>query len=129
MLPNPLIGPGVNAGLGFCKGDILPELNIQLVKAQYKATFDELRGHLEGWSVRFEDGIQGPGRVVTIGGDQYEFYSSCKPHDCGAKSLRVLTSIGGAAAWAMSLDSDRGTIRFYGKLDPAKQAVLLGNPY
>jgi hypothetical protein len=122
ILPGSVVGD-TNVGLGFCNGDSVPYFSQQLKNVDYKANFDQMRGQFTGWTRTYDGGVEGPGRIVTISNQQYEYYSICQPHNCTFNMLYVLTTVGGGAVWAMSQD-DQTRLRFYGVPDSAKQAFF-----
>jgi hypothetical protein len=96
----------------------LPVLFEQLEKPDYKAAYLTLftgAGATPGWMK--EGGTASPGRVVTVGGTEYELYSHCKPHDCGDNMMYVLFSRDRKHAWALAMES--GKPRTFGNPDAA----------
>jgi hypothetical protein len=101
----------------------LPVLFEQLEKPDYKATYLTLfagTASTPAWVK--EGGTASPGRVVTIGGAEYELYSHCKPHDCGDNMMYVLFSRDRKQAWALAMES--GKPRTFGNPDAAMTAFL-----
>jgi ankyrin repeat protein len=113
-------------------GDIpiqLPHLYEQLRKPAYKATFLALfmgETHIAPWLsgyIAALGGVEAPGRVVTVAGTQYEFYSACQPHNCYNNQMSVLFTRDAGQAWILSTEN-RSNYQFYGNPDEAKQTYL-----
>lgn len=86
----------------------LPVLFEQLEKPDYKAAYMQLfDGDAATPAWMKEGGTASPGRVVTIGGTEYELYSHCKPHDCGDNMMYVLFSRDRKHAWALVVESGK----------------------
>jgi ankyrin repeat protein len=68
-------------------------------------------------------GVESYGRMVTIEGTKYEYYSVCRPHDCYGNFLYVLFTPGGGTAWALTTEN-QGNFRFYGNPDQGLQAFM-----
>jgi len=103
----------------------LPPLFDQIEKPEYKAAYRALftdAAATPAWMR--EGGTASPGRVVTIGGADYEFYSHCKPHDCGDNMMYVLFSRDRQHAWALAVES--GKSRVFGNPDAGITAFLKG---
>jgi Inhibitor of vertebrate lysozyme (Ivy) len=103
----------------------LPPLFDQIEKPEYKAAYLALftdAAATPAWMR--EGGTASPGRVVTIGGAEYELYSHCKPHDCGDNMMYVLFSRDRQHAWALAVES--GKSRVFGNPDAGITAFLKG---
>jgi len=101
----------------------LPPLFDQIEKPEYKAAYRALftdAAATPAWMR--EGGTASPGRVVRIGGADYEFYSHCKPHDCGDNMMYVLFSRDRQHAWALAVES--GKSRVFGNPDAGITAFL-----
>lgn len=101
----------------------LPVLYEQLEKPDYKAAYLPLftgMASTEEWMKT--GGTASPGRVVTIGATEYEFYSHCKPHSCGDNMMYVLFSRDRKQAWALLMAE--GKPRTFGNPDAALTAFM-----
>ncbi len=58
-------------------------------------------------------GVETNGETVTVGGETYELYSVCEPHDCHRNFLYVLFTSGGGTAWAVTAENSN-ILKFYG---------------
>jgi uncharacterized protein len=63
------------------------------------------------------------GRVMSVGGNELEYYEACQAHLCSVTEIHVLFSPGGKRAWALFLNDDKR--RFLGYPDEATKAALL----
>lgn len=100
----------------------LPPIFDQLEKPDYKAAYAAMisGANVDEW-IR-NGGTASPGKVVTIGGAQYELYSHCKPHDCGDNMMYVAFSRDHAHAWAMLMANGAATV--FGNPDADMRAAL-----
>jgi hypothetical protein len=47
------------------------------------------------------NGVDTPGKLVSVGGKPYELYQVCEPHNCPGNFIYVLFKIGGEEAVAL----------------------------
>jgi clan AA aspartic protease (TIGR02281 family) len=86
----------------------------------YKLTFDKLFRHkrnIAGWFVGYinaRDGVDTPGKEITIGATLYEIYAVCQPHNCAGSFIHIVFIPGGRKAWAF-LTSENGHYQLFGQ--------------
>jgi len=98
----------------------LPYLFERLSNPLYKPTFDKLfqdKRNISLWFVGYintRDGVDTPGKEITIGTHAYEVYAVCQPHNCPNSFIHIVFVPGGMKAWAL-LTSENGHYQLFGQ--------------
>lgn len=106
-----------------------PYLTDVLKDPAYHAGWSRMLGGARppAWLVTFSrtgNGVVTPMTPGVVAGRPVEFFSVCKPHDCGSNRLEVMFESGGGKARGALVVDDRPP-RFLGRPDAAERAALV----
>ena len=73
--------------------------------------------------MRTRNGVDTPGKLISVGGKPYELYQVCEPHNCPGNFIYVLYDVGGEKAVALLTIEDRD-FRFFGNPTPSEKDAL-----
>jgi hypothetical protein len=121
------LGAALYFGVGAAAAD-LPYLSERLKDPVYNNTFSTLfRGkNVAPWLLgylRDRDGVDIPGRILNVSGQQYELYWVCEPHNCGGSFIKILFLPGGKKAFVLFIDGENEH-RFFGNPDQHERDIL-----
>lgn len=75
--------------------------------------------------MRTRNGVDTPGKLISVGGKPYELYQVCQPHNCPGNFIYVLYDVGGERAVALLTIEDRD-LRFFGNPNASEKDALFG---